>query len=296
MKKNGLTISTVFEAESGNYGEGTGNIMSLKHMTRAGGKVYTYISRQALRYSMIQQLQWGNTPVKASGSGQKTVVQFQPNASIREYPEVDLFGYMKTGDKNSDNKNARTRSAVVRLSNAVSLEPYKADMDFLTNMGLARRLGKDAVNSIAQSEIHHSFYAYTITIDLDCVGIDGNDNTKLPANERYGRIADFLSCVEFLYRDIKARRENLAPVFVIGGLYQRKSPFFENRIKLKNGNRLNTDILAETIQAIGEPTMVGYLNGEFSNEDEIKEKLAPVSIAEFFEKLKRQVKDDYASC
>jgi CRISPR-associated protein Cst2 len=289
MKKNGLTLSMIFEAESGNYGEGTGNITTLKHMTRAGGKTYTYFSRQAIRYSMIQQLQWDKTPVEASGSGEKTVVQFQPKASVKDYPEIDLFGYMKT----TKGDNANTRSAVVRLSNAVSLEPYAADMDFLTNMGLSKRAEKGTSNAIAQSEIHHSFYAYTITIDLDRIGVDENDGTELPSEERSKRVTDFLSCVEFLYRDIKGRRENLAPVFAIGGVYEHKSPFFENRIKLTNG-KLNVDILAETEKAVNEPTMVGYIDGEFSNSDEIKEKLAPVSIAELFNHLKAQVEDSYA--
>jgi CRISPR-associated protein Cst2 len=289
MKKNGLTLSMIFEAESGNYGEGTGNITTLKHMTRAGGKTYTYFSRQAIRYSMIQQLQWDKTPVEASGSGEKTVVQFQPKASIKDYPEIDLFGYMKT----TKGDNANTRSAVVRLSNAVSLEPYVADMDFLTNMGLSKRAEKGTSNAIAQSEIHHSFYAYTITIDLDRIGVDENGGTELSNEERSKRVTDFLNCVEFLYRDIKGRRENLAPVFAIGGVYEHKSPFFENRIKLTD-DKLNVDILVQTEKAVSEPTMVGYIDGEFSNSDEIKEKLAPVSIAELFNQLKAQVEDSYA--
>lgn len=67
---------------------------------------------------------------------------------------------------------ADTRSAVVRLSNAVSLEPYQSDLEFLTNIGLARR--QDLDNAIAQSEIQKSFYSYTITIDLDRIGVDGD--------------------------------------------------------------------------------------------------------------------------
>jgi len=62
---------------------------------------------------------------------------------------------------------------------------------------------------------------------------------------------------------------------------------------LTNG-KLNVDILAETEKAVNEPTMVGYIDGEFSNSDEIKEKLAPVSIAELFNHLKAQVEDSYA--
>ena len=35
--KNGLTVSLIFEASSLNYGEGMGNITTLKHITREGG-------------------------------------------------------------------------------------------------------------------------------------------------------------------------------------------------------------------------------------------------------------------
>ncbi|MFW5889707.1 MAG: type I-B CRISPR-associated protein Cas7/Cst2/DevR, partial [Bacillota bacterium] len=60
MKRPGLTISLIIEAESANYGEGFGNITTLKKITRSDGLMYTYISRQALRYSLINQLNWDN--------------------------------------------------------------------------------------------------------------------------------------------------------------------------------------------------------------------------------------------
>ena len=125
MAKNGLTISMIFQAQSANYGEGVGNIAQLKKMSRTNGEVYTYISRQAIRYNIVQQMGIDNTPV----DDKQKVVQFSPNTTITDYPEIDLFGYMKTS------KNTLIRSAVVRLSNAISLEPYKSDMDFLNNMG-----------------------------------------------------------------------------------------------------------------------------------------------------------------
>ena len=208
--KNGLTVSLIFEASSLNYGEGMGNITTLKHITRAGGEQYTYMSRQALRYNFIEQMGWNDTPVEANGSGEKKVIQFAPDTDIRDYPEIDLFGYMKTTKGN----NALTRSAVARLTNAVSLESFHADLDFLTNMGLAHRCNEN--NSIAQSELHKSFYAYTIAIDLDRVGID--KDIKLDNAERARRVCELLKTAEFLYRDIKGRRESLAPVFILGAV------------------------------------------------------------------------------
>lgn len=62
MKKNGLTLTMVFLAESANYGEGVGNITALKKMTRGDFQQYSYISRQAIRYNIIQQL---NCPTRS---------------------------------------------------------------------------------------------------------------------------------------------------------------------------------------------------------------------------------------
>lgn len=287
--KKGLTVSIIFEAQSANYGEGMGNISTLKHITRADGKQYTYISRQALRYCMIEQLGWTTTPVEANGSGEKKVIQYQPNTSVAEYPEIDLFGYMKT----VKGQNAETRSAVVRLSNAISLEPFNSDLDFLTNMGLAARAKEQ--NSIAQSEIHKSFYAYTITVDLDRVGIDENDGTSLSNAEKAARVIAFLDCVSHLYRDIKGRRENLSPVFIVGGVYEQKTPFFENRLSLHK-NRLIVDKIVNSMETIQTDTSVGYLPGTFANDDEIIEKISPMSVASFFSNLKKKVENEYAGC
>lgn len=295
MNKKGLTMSLVFEAQSANYGEGMGNIASLKQLSRGDGSSYTYISRQALRYSIIKQLCWDNTPVKAEGSGDKMVIQFTPDASIKDYPEIDLFGYMKT--RKGQKGGALTRNAVVRLSHAISLESYKADMEFLNNMGLAKRI--DANSNLAQMENHKSFYAYTITIDLDRVGIEtdfeGNVLEEIPNSEKAKRVSDFLNTVKLLYRDIRGRRENLNPVFVIGGLYEKKNPYFEDRIKL-NRNYLDIDKLCDAIKIDQDAevnTKIGYHTGTFANDKEIKERFNPVSIGEFFDNIIKEVQAFY---
>lgn len=296
MIKSGLTASFIFEAESANYGEGFGNITVLKKLSRGDGNAYSYISRQALRYNMINQLGWDDptSVVKVKGNGDAAVMQFAPNATIDKYPEIDLFGYMKTSGKTEDEKGKSiTRSALARLSNAISLENFNADLDYLTSMGLANRIGLKAGN-IAQSEIHKSYYSYTITIDLDMVGIDENDKIYLPNAEKAKRVKALLTVISTLYRDIKGRRENLAPIFAIGGNYQVKNPFFENRLTLNKG-KLNIDKIKSVINSYDElkdNTLVGYISGTFANDTEINE-LKPLSIGDFFKQLCKKVDEYY---
>ncbi|WP_097027108.1 type I-B CRISPR-associated protein Cas7/Cst2/DevR [Clostridium peptidivorans] len=294
MNKKGLTASFIFEAESANYGEGIGNVTSLKKVSRGSGESYTYISRQALRYNIIQQMGVDNTPVDAVGDGDSKVLQFEKSSTINDYPEIDLFGYMKTKDE------VKTRSAVVRLSNAVALESFNADLDFLTNNGLLDRYNtqggeiRDGGN-IAQSEIHKSYYAYTIAIDLDKVGIDENYNIEISNAEKADRISKFIDAVKFLYRDIKGRRENLSPIFAIGGVYDIKNPFFENKLAVKN-NKVVVDSLESVYKlddSIKSNTYVGLIKGIFNNDNELIEKLNAKEMGEFFGNLKEKVSKYY---
>lgn len=78
------------------------------------------------------------------------------------------------------------------------------------------------MNLIAQSEIHRSFYRYTVTVDLDQIGIDLNADIQLPNEERSRRVQKLLETIQYLYRDIRGRRENLQPLFIVGGVYERK--------------------------------------------------------------------------
>ena len=287
MKREGLTITMVFLAESANYGEGIGNITTLKKMTRGNCEQYSYISRQAMRYNIVQQLKWDHTPV----DGKSGVVQFAPSATIADYPEIDLFGYMKTMKEGDAKGGAMTRSAVARLSNAVSLEPYQSDLEFLTNMGLARR--SDLNNGIAQSEIQRSYYSYTLEIDLDRVGVD--HEIEISQSEKAKRVNELLDTLHYLYRDIKGRRENLSPLFIIGGRYSRKNPFFENRVSVEE-NKINVGTLHELMgedEAIQEHTYVGVTTQIFANEQEIKKNLNAETVGAAFRHFKEEVDEYY---
>ncbi len=296
--KKGLSITLIFKAESLNYGEGIGNISELKKLTRGDGSVYTFESRQALRYDIVRlgnkMFNWNLEVVDKS----KGTVQFKDELTIKDSEEMDLFGYMKT----AKNGNADIRSAAVRLSNAISLEDYKSDIEFLNNKGLADRIGE--FPNLANIEKHLSYYTYTVTIDLEKIGIE--EGIELSNEEKIKRINQLLDIIKVLNREIRGREENLSPVFIIGGLYNINSPFYLGRIKLtgKNGEfTLDTEMLKDTStltigeRTIFEDTKVGIIKNTFKNEKEIEEIFNGkiTNIEEFFKNLKGEVTEYYKS-
>ena len=291
MEKKGLTFTAVFLAQSANYGEGIGNVAALKKISRNRGEQYTYISRQAIRYNIIEQLGEPLSPVKKD-TGDKDVIQFSIDAKISEYPELDFFGYMKT----TKGENSKNRSAIVRLSNAVSLETFKGDLEFLTNKGLADRAGE--FPNIAQAEIHKSYYKYTLTIDLDKIGVDELDNINIDNKEKARRVKKLLDTISLLYRDIRGRREDLKPLFIIGGVYDIKNPFFENIVDIKN-NRIAVEKLYSGIyDYIEKDTLCGIVKEQFDNDTEVETELKKKNITiidtpEFFKKIKEKVDEYY---
>ena len=296
MDKKGLTFTAIFLAESANYGEGIGNVATLKKISRNRGEQYTYISRQAIRYNIVEQLGENKANVKAEGSGDKKVVQFSAETTIKDYPELDFFGYMKTvkGD------NSKNRSAIVRLSNAVSLETFKGDLEFLTNKGLVDRIDRNekVFPNIAQAEIHKSYYKYTVTIDLDKIGIDELDGIEIENEEKARRVNKLLDTISLLYRDIRGRREDLKPLFIIGGVYDIKNPFFENVVDVRNNKILVEKLTSGIYDFIENDTAAGIVKEQFENDTELeielsKKNIKVLNVPEFFKQLKNKIDEYY---
>lgn len=297
-------MTMIFKAQSLNYGEGIGNISELKKLTRGDGNVYTFASRQALRYDIVRiankMFGWNLEVVDKS----KGTVQFKDDLTIKDSEEMDLFGYMKTVKGSGDGKDggSNIRSAAVRLSNAISLEEYKSDIELLNNKGLADRITE--FPNLANIEQHLSYYTYTITIDLEKIGVDGD--VELSNEDKVKRVHQLLDVVKILNREIRGREENLSPVFVIGGMYDINSPFYLGRIKLngKNGEfELDTEMLKDTAtltigdNLIFDDTRVGIVKNTFKNEEEIENVFdGKVSnIENFFKELKVKVAEYYKS-
>lgn len=303
MNSKGLTLTIIFKAQSLNYGEGIGNISELKKLARGNGNVYTFASRQALRYDIARigkkLYDWNLEVVDKS----KGTIQFKDELNIKDSQEMDLFGYMKTSKKSAKNEEggSETRSAAVRLSHAISLEEYKSDMDFLNNKGLADRIKQ--FPNLANIEQHLSYYTYTVTVDLSRIGKDGN--IELGQEEKTTRVLQLLEIIKVLNRDIRGREENLSPLFIVGGIYNINSPFFLGRIKLEAKGeefKIDTKVLESAMElkigenSVKENTFAGIVPNEFKNEIELKELFGEkmLSIQGFFSEIESEIKEYYS--
>lgn len=174
-----IVLDVVFYGSSLNYDQGSGNYQELKKITKWDGKQYSFVSRYALRYSILETGKnlglWciaDATYLQRAGEGDKTVIQpaikTLLSGEILKYTEFDLFGYLIT---NTSPQNAR--EAPVKISHAVSLTPYTYDSHFCGNLGLAKRMvdttGKMDPNLFTVEE-HQTYYIYTVVIDVDRIG------------------------------------------------------------------------------------------------------------------------------
>ncbi len=260
MKIKGLTMAIIFQIENSSNGETRENVKSRRRILE--GKLYreTYIPIQRLRYNFINQM---GVNYKEIGTD-KTVLQFAPEATIDKYPEIDLFGYAKTSDVQ------KIRQARVTLSNAVSLEKFR-DKD----------------------EVEKTYYAYTISADLDKVGIDENDNIEIENTEKASRVINLLDTIGSLYIGNIGQKEYLKPLFIIGGIYDFKDAIFHGILDVKD-NKVDIGRIKEVLcEDIKEDTHCGLVKGIFYNDNEILEELGAKSVEEYFGVIKDKVKTYY---
>lgn len=292
MKKKALTLTAVANMTS-NYSEGLGNIASVQKVFK-NRKVYTIRSRESLKNAiMVQSGMYDDLQTEENGATQK-LANIELNASNCRALEG---GYMNT--KGTTN----IRKSSFYLTDAISCESFVNETRFHNNLYLATDLAKakninlqekasEAGLMPYQYEYDKSLKVYSITIDLEMIGKDENfeneANYKEADNkEKADRVNSILDAIENLSLTVKGNLDNAEPVFVVGGLSDRKTHYFENVVKVEEDRLV---VSKDLVEKVAKGYNVGLLRGQtFINEGEIEEKLNPMSVISFFDKLREDV-------
>ena len=294
MNNKALTLTVVANMTS-NYGEGLGNIGSVQKVYR-NGKSYAIRSRESLKNAiMVQSGLYDDLKVQVDKSVNQKAVSQDINASTNRALEG---GYMNTSD------NTKIRKSSFYLTDAVSFHSFINETRFHNNLYLAQAYAKEKKINLQdkakeaglmpyQYEYDKSLKRYSITIDLDKIGVDENYDQQADKEEKIFRVQALLDAVKSLSLIVKGNMDNAEPVFIVGGIGKRKTHYFENVVQMDN---LSLKIGNDLKKKINEGYHVGLLDGyNFENEEEIKTELNPVSIEQFFEDLNKEVRAYYES-
>lgn len=292
MEKRAITLTVVANMTS-NYSETLSNIGSVQKIYKKG-HVYTIRSRESLKNAiMVQSGMYDDLVTTVDGATQKEAMPERNAANNRALEG----GYMTTG------KDTYIRNSSFYLTDAVACEPFVSETRFHNNMYLASNYAKannlnlqkdagDAGLMPYQYEYEKTLRVYSMTIDLTMIGTDSNfTEAEADGAEKAERVNSLLDAVENLSLVVRGNLDNAEPVFVVGGFSERKTHYFENVVRVIN-NRL--ELSDDFIQRVNKGYSAALLRGHnLDNEDEIVEKLKPVSVAEFFETLRGQVREYY---
>ncbi|MCI8648318.1 MAG: type I-B CRISPR-associated protein Cas7/Cst2/DevR [Firmicutes bacterium] len=289
--KRALTMTIVANMTS-NYSEGLGNISSVQKVFRQQ-HVYAMRSRESLKNAIcVQAGLYEDLQTSLDGAMQKFVSEEVNAATCRALEG----GYMST-------KNLTyVRNSSFYLTDAVACDAFVNETRFHNNLYLASKHAKDNGLSVQndadktglmpyQYEYDKSLKEYSLTVDLEMVGKDDNFHAEADPEEKKARVNMLLDAVRNLSLIVKGNLDNAEPLFVAGGLSERKTHYFENVVHVKNGALAITPDLKDKLS---EGFSCALLRGDnFSNADQIVRELNPSSVKQFFDDLKQQVSDYY---
>ncbi|MDO4663157.1 MAG: type I-B CRISPR-associated protein Cas7/Cst2/DevR [Tissierellia bacterium] len=293
MKNKSLTLTVVANMTS-NYSEGLGNVANVQKIFR-NGRVYATRSRESLKNAiMVQSGMYDDLKTSVNGATQKFVDE-NLNASNCRALEG---GYMNTSD------TTVIRKSSFYLTDAVACDEFVNETRFHNNLYLASNyaksqglnLQKDKNATAAglmpyQYEFDKSMKQYSITFDLDKVGVDENFDSEASNEEKIDRVLSIIRTIRTLSLTVKGNLDNAEPILIFGGIGKYKTHYFENVVRVKRNNLEITEDLKSRLE--GEYNVALLKGNNFENEDEIIRELNPMSMHEFFEKLEQDVKSYY---
>lgn len=263
------------------------NIVSIKKIQKNDGKEYPYCSSQAVRRALREQLAVLGWELSETSEAKQKKGAASTQCDPQRYIDDDLFGFMQ-----ADAETIK-RTAPLRVSPIISLDPYRGEMDFGTNYMSAKTGGNP---NIFETEIHSGNYVGTIMLELDRVGEKSSGDKyelHLTNEEKYKRVVALCDAIQNLWTVGRQSRflTDTSPKFVCAGLLKVKNPIFLECIKINADGKLDYDLIKHTLDDYASQ-VIDYAIGErkgFFPEDNPQFS----SLAECFEKIKEWLRNVY---
>jgi CRISPR-associated regulatory protein, DevR family len=294
VKNKALTITVIANMTS-NYSEGLGNIGSVQKVYR-NGKTYAIRSRESMKNAiMVQSGLYDDLRVEVCKSVNQKCVDKNINAATNRALEG---GYMNTSG------TTKIRKSSFYLTDAISFIPFVNETRFHNNLFLAQTYAKEKGFSLQdkageaglmpyQYEYDKSLKRYSLTIDLDKVGVDEGFSVSADKKEKIYRVLAILKAIKNLSLVVRGNLDNAEPIFIVGGIGDKKTHYFENIINVEDDRlKISSDLKEKLASGYKAALLEG---NNFLNEDEIKTELNTVSIEKFFKDLEDEVEKYYES-
>ncbi|HOK75969.1 MAG TPA: type I-B CRISPR-associated protein Cas7/Cst2/DevR [Bacteroidales bacterium] len=263
------------------------NIVSIKKIQKNDGKEYPYCSSQAVRRALREQLAVLGWELSETSEAKQKKGAASTQCDPQKYIDDDLFGFMQ-----ADAETIK-RTAPLRVSPLISIDPYRGDMDFGTNYMSLKTGGNP---NIFETEIHSGYYVGTVLLELDRVGEKSPGDKyelQLPNDEKFRRTAALIDAIQNLWTVGRQSRflTDMSPKFVCAALLRVKNPIFLESIKVDANGKINESLIESTLED-NSSQIIEYVIGErkgFFPEDNKKY----ASLGESFEKIKAWLKNVY---
>lgn len=181
--------------------------------------------------------------------------------------ENDLFGFLIPDKQLS-------KTSPLRIIPFKSIHTYKNDTQLITNRGfldldsdrkyynnkqeeyIKEELPK--TQALANEEVFQDYYVYTLTIELDRLGVlEVKDGKYLTPDKReywdkkirMEVVKKVVEVTSEFTRTIKHQTVHLKPLAVFGGAFESVVPYFWNDVELNKDNTLNLNNVIETIKS-----------------------------------------------
>jgi CRISPR-associated protein Cst2 len=253
MKPNSITItylSKVSFASLNGADKEVDNINPIKKVTLNSGQELPYVSSQAIRRAIRDQLiEMG---FERSSIQQASAEKGPPKTLMNpvKFIEDDLFGYMDASPgKDGEKGKSVIRTSPIRVESLLALSKYQGDLDYATNF-MGKESGADP--NIFETEIHSGIYRGTILIELDRIGSGQGfeEDGELDNQRKRKRVKAFLNAFQNLWSSGRQTRflADISPKFIAAAYMKAKNPIFLEAVSVNNDREINLNNLNTVVE------------------------------------------------